>query len=54
MVRRELYQTVINVVSSDNFLRVSATDPGKALVEDGVLMMVEKARTDRATRDKLG
>jgi 2-polyprenyl-6-methoxyphenol hydroxylase-like FAD-dependent oxidoreductase len=36
VVRRELYQTVINVVSSDNFLRVSATDPGKALVEDGV------------------
>jgi len=54
VVRRELYQTVINVVSSDNFLRVSDTDPGKALVEDGVLMMVEKARTDRATRDKLG
>jgi 2-polyprenyl-6-methoxyphenol hydroxylase-like FAD-dependent oxidoreductase len=37
-VRRGLWEEVINVVSSDNFLRVSATDPGKALVEDEFLM----------------
>jgi 2-polyprenyl-6-methoxyphenol hydroxylase-like FAD-dependent oxidoreductase len=52
-VRRELYQTVINPVSSDNFLRVSATDAEKALVQDEFLMMVEKAGTDEKTREEL-
>ena len=52
-MRREKYQSVINPVSSDNFLRVSATDPSQALVKDEFLMMVEKARTDMVTRDEL-
>jgi 2-polyprenyl-6-methoxyphenol hydroxylase-like FAD-dependent oxidoreductase len=52
-IRREKYQSVINPISSDNFLRVSATDPSKALVQDEFLMMVEKARTDKSTRDEL-
>ena len=52
-MRRLKYQEVINPVSSDNFLRVSATDPKEALVKDEFLMMVEKARTDQATRDEL-
>ncbi|KAE9365033.1 FAD/NAD(P)-binding domain-containing protein [Stipitochalara longipes BDJ] len=52
-IRRQKYQEVINPVSSSNFLRVSATDPGEALVKDEFLMMVEKARTDQATRNEL-
>jgi len=52
-IRREKFQEVINPVSSSNFLRVSATDPGEALVKDEFLMMVEKARTDKETRKEL-
>jgi 2-polyprenyl-6-methoxyphenol hydroxylase-like FAD-dependent oxidoreductase len=52
-IRRQKYQEVINPISSDNFLRVSATDPSEALVKDQFLMMVEKARTDKATREEL-
>lgn len=52
-VRRGLWESVINPVSSDNFLRVSATDPAVALEKDPFLMMVEKARTDKETRDEL-
>jgi 2-polyprenyl-6-methoxyphenol hydroxylase-like FAD-dependent oxidoreductase len=52
-IRREKFQEVINPVSSSNFLRVSATDPGEALVKDEFLMMVEKARTDKETREEL-
>jgi 2-polyprenyl-6-methoxyphenol hydroxylase-like FAD-dependent oxidoreductase len=52
-IRRQKYQEVINPISSDNFLRVSATDPSEALVKDQFLMMVEKARTDKSTREEL-
>jgi len=49
-VRREMWETVINPVSSDNFLRVSATDPSKALTDDPFLMMVEEAGKDEEKR----
>lgn len=45
-----MWETVINPVSSDNFLRVSATDPSKALTEDPFLMMVEEAGKDAEKR----
>jgi 2-polyprenyl-6-methoxyphenol hydroxylase-like FAD-dependent oxidoreductase len=53
VIRRGLWESVINKVSSDNFLRVSATDPNDALTKDPFLMMVEKAKTDKKTRDEL-
>ncbi|KAG4431080.1 hypothetical protein IFR05_013435 [Cadophora sp. M221] len=49
-VRRDMWETVINPVSSDNFLRVSATDPDKALTDDPFLMMVEEAGKDEEKR----
>ncbi|KAH6705409.1 putative monooxygenase [Leptodontidium sp. MPI-SDFR-AT-0119] len=50
IVRRDMWETVINPVSSDNFLRVSATDPDKALTDDAFLMMVEEAGKDEEKR----
>ncbi|KAL2062477.1 hypothetical protein VTL71DRAFT_6743 [Oculimacula yallundae] len=49
-VRRGLWETVINPISSENFLRVSATDPEKALTDDPFLMIVNEAEEDEVKR----
>lgn len=45
-VRRDIYNNVINPVSSSNFLRVSSQDPDKALETDETLKMFERANHD--------
>ncbi len=52
-VRKAKWEEVINPVSSDNFRRVSATDPDKALTDDSFLMLVESARGDEKVRKEL-
>ncbi|KAF2454146.1 hypothetical protein BDY21DRAFT_366549 [Lineolata rhizophorae] len=44
--RREMYHTVINPVSSDNFRRVSSKDPDKTAKEDEVINMYRQAGVD--------
>ncbi|RFU29318.1 hypothetical protein B7463_g7022, partial [Scytalidium lignicola] len=45
-VRRAMWHDVIDTVSSDNFRRVSATDPETAREKDPWLVLVEKANRD--------
>lgn len=52
-VRRELWHSVINPISSSNFLRVSATDPETAIEKDEFLAMVETAGHDSKVRKEL-
>jgi 2-polyprenyl-6-methoxyphenol hydroxylase-like FAD-dependent oxidoreductase len=52
-VRRELWHSVINPISSSNFLRVSATDPETAAEKDEFLAMVKTAGHDKCLRKQL-
>ena len=52
-VRREIWHSIINPVSSSNFLRVSATDPETAMEKDEFLAMVETAGHDPKVRKEL-
>lgn len=52
-IRRKMWHEIINPVSSDNFLRVSATDPETATVKDEFLKMVDEATRDQKIRDEL-
>jgi len=45
-IRRHLYKTVIDVVSSANFMRVSAADPDTAGETDPFLVLAGKANKD--------
>ncbi|CZS98302.1 related to monooxygenase [Rhynchosporium graminicola] len=49
-VRRNIWATIIDPISSENFLRVSATDPEKALTDDSFLVMVDEAGKDAEKR----
>lgn len=52
-VRRGLWHSVINPISSSNFLRVSATDPETAAEKDEFLAMIETAGHDMEVRKEL-
>ncbi|KAH8594079.1 hypothetical protein B0O99DRAFT_662349 [Bisporella sp. PMI_857] len=52
-VRREMWHGYINSYSSNNFLRVSATDPDTAVETDEFLKLAKKAETDVETKKEL-
>lgn len=52
-IRRGLWHSVINPVSSSNFMRVSATDPETAAEKDDFLATVKRAGHDEELREDL-
>ena len=52
-IRRDIYKTIIDPVSSSNFLRVSATDPATALTTDEFLVLCDKANADLKAKQEL-
>ena len=52
-VRRTLFYSVIDPISTGNFLRVSTLDPDKALEKDHILAMCAAAKKDPKVRETL-
>lgn len=52
-VRRSIYNSIIDPISTKNFYRVAKLDPDAAIKNDPVLAMCEAAKNDRKIKEEL-